>query len=82
MMQPMGDFRVNWFRILVQLQGEGYSLKDISHFTKIPKASLLGYKQGIQPTYNTGHTLIRCWAEATGNQPQDAPLVNRYSHTA
>jgi hypothetical protein len=82
MMEPLGDFRVDWFRILVQLQGEGYSLHGIAHFTGIPKASLLGYKQGIQPTYNTGVKLIHCWAQATGKATSDAPIVNRYSHMA
>lgn len=79
---PLSDIRVDWFRVLVDIQAEGYSMYAISHFTRIPKTTLLGYKQGAQPIYNTGLTLIRCWAEATGKTPDKVPTVSRYSFKA
>ena len=79
---PLSDIRIDWFRVLVQLQAEGYTLHSIAYFTGIPKSSLLSYKQGTQPIYNTGLTLIRCWSEATGQQPDQVPTVDSFSYRA
>jgi len=76
------DIRVDWFRLLDQLKAEGYSLYGVSHFTGIPKSTLIGYKQGSQPSYHQGLQLIACWAEATGKQAADVPKISRYSHMA
>lgn len=79
---PDPDIRVDWFRLLVDLQAEGYSLYGLAHFTKISKSSLLAYKQGAQPTYNTGSLLVKFWSEATGKPADAVPMVSRYSYMA
>lgn len=76
------DLRVDWFRVLVQLAGEGYSLSAISHFTAIPKSTLIGYKQGAQPTYHTGVLLLAFWAQASGKEQGEAPMISAYSFKA
>lgn len=82
MFSPAVDIRVNWFRILVQLKDEGYSLYSVSHFTEIPKSTLIGYKQGAEPRYYDGTRLLNFWAQATSKALADAPTFNPFSHKA
>lgn len=76
------DFRVDWFRLLDQLKAEGYSLYGVSHFTGIPKSTLIGYKNGSQPSYHQGLQLIAAWAQATGKPESAVPTISLYSFKA
>lgn len=85
-MQPQitapSDERIDWFRILVHLKDEGWSLHAVSHFTGIPKSTLVGYKQGMQPNYHYGTLLLSCWSQCCGKDKDAAPTINRYSFKA
>lgn len=74
--------RVDWFRMLTQMQAEGYSLHGLVYFCGIPKSSLIAYKNGMQPSYNVGKTLIRAWSEITGQDQADVPTISPYSFKA
>lgn len=76
------NLRVDWFRLIISLKVEGYSLRAISHFTSIPKTTLYGYKQGSQPAYHQGVCLLQFWAEATGRDSTEAPMISPYSYKA
>ncbi|MEC5164052.1 hypothetical protein ACFDR9_005175 [Janthinobacterium sp. CG_23.3] len=76
------EIRVDWFRMLVQLKDEGWSLYAVSHFTDIPKSTLIGYKQGSQPSYHHGVRLLACWSQSCGKEPGEAPTVSVYSFMA
>lgn len=76
------EVRVDWFRILIELGKEGYRLQAISHFTKIPRSTLIGYKQGAQPSYHNGATLLVFWSQATGKRQDWAPTISSYSYKA
>lgn len=80
--QRTSDIRVDWFRLLAQLKDEGYSLYAVSHFTEIPKSTLIGYKNGSQPSYHQGVCLLDFWVQATGKDVAEVPTVNQYSHMA
>jgi hypothetical protein len=82
MFSPAVDTRVDWFRLLVQLKDEGYSLYAVSHFTEIPKSTLIGYKQGSQPSYHQGVRLLQFWAQACGKDLDQAPTISPYSFMA
>lgn len=82
MFSPAADVRIDWFRILIQLKGEGYSLYSVSHFTEIPKSTLIGYKQGAEPRYHDGTRLLHFWAQAISKDVGEAPTVNPFSHKA
>lgn len=82
MFAPSVDTRIDWFRVLVQLKDEGYSLYSVAHFTEIPKSTLIGYKQGSQPEYHNGVRLLHFWAQATGKPQEQAPTVNPFSYKA
>ena len=79
--QP-ASMRIDWFRLLVNLGKEGYSLRSISHFTGISKSSLIGYKNGSQPAYHIGVCLLQFWSEATGHDSTEAPTISLYSFKA
>jgi hypothetical protein len=76
------DVRIHWFQIIVQLKNEGYSLYSVSHFTNIPKSTLIGYKQGSEPKYHDGVRLLEFWAQATSRPRAEAPTVNPFSFKA
>jgi hypothetical protein len=80
--QRSSDIRVDWFRLLCQLKDEGYSFHGISHLTQIPKSTLIGYKQGAQPSYHQGVVLVQCWAQALGKDPADVPTISLFSFMA
>lgn len=82
MFSPSVDVRIDWFRILVQLKDEGYSLYSVAHFTEIPKSTLITYKQGSQPSYHHGVRLLEFWSQAVGKPVQWAPTINPFSHKA
>jgi len=80
--QGAQTFRIDWFRLLQQLNEQGYSLYDIAHFTAIPKSTLIGYKQGAQPLYHTGVRLLTFWSQAGGKDVAEAPTISLYSFMA
>lgn len=81
-MIPPDETRVDWFRILAHLKAEKWSLSAISHFTGIPRSSLMGYKQGSQPSYHYGVRLLAFWSQSCGQDQSQAPMVSPYSFKA
>ncbi len=79
---PAAPTRVDWFRILDDLKREGYGLRDITHFTGIPRSTLLTYRAGSEPGYSTGQKLVMFWAQATSRDAASVPMVNPYSYRA
>ncbi|HWK72193.1 MAG TPA: hypothetical protein VNS29_15270 [Burkholderiaceae bacterium] len=76
------DLVVDWFRLLVQLKDVGYTSYAVSHFTGIPKSTLMSYKQGTQPSHQHGERLLKFWGEAIGAPVATAPRISRFSHKA
>lgn len=76
------NHRVDWFRLIVQLKAKGYSLSMVGYFTGIPKDTLAIYKQGSQPSYHRGVTLLQFWAEVMDCDTNDAPTISPYSFKA
>jgi len=73
---------IDWFRLIVQLKAQGYSHHAISYFTGIPKTTICGYKQGSQPSYHRGVTLLQFWAEVMDCDTTEAPTISPYSFKA
>lgn len=57
-------------------------MHSVSHFTKIPKSTLDGYKKGAQPNYQYGVRLLSCWSECCGKPVAEAPTISPYSFKA
>ena len=82
MFSPSVDERIDWFRLIVRLKADGYSLYSVSHFTEIPKSTLIGYKNGSQPKYHDGARLLKFWSEGTSTHQDEAPTINPFSFKA
>lgn len=81
-MIPSPETRIDWFRVLADLKAEAWSLYAVSHFTGIPKSTLNGYKQGVQPSHHYGVLLLNCWAQSCNKEQADAPTISPYSFKA
>jgi len=65
---------VNWSRILDEVRGAGYTIKEISQYTQIPRTTLLGYHNlGAEPRHSSGAMLLRFWVQVTGKDIECAP---------
>lgn len=73
------QLRVDWFRVLDDLKRAGYGLRDIEFFVGIPRSSLFRYRAGSEPGYSMGDRLLRFWADATGCDASDPPMVCPFS---
>lgn len=71
----MNDIRrVDWFRILVQLQRAGHPLILVATSTGITEGALRGYLAGMEPAHWRGEALLLYWSEVTGKTKDSAPL--------
>ncbi|EKS9800310.1 MULTISPECIES: hypothetical protein [Burkholderia] len=69
---------VDWFRVLEDVRRADFTLAEIAQYTQIPRTTLLGYRNlGAEPKHYAGVTLLKLWAQVTGNAPDDAPTVQR-----
>lgn len=70
------DKNIDWFQVITDLGRHGYSAKAISDHLKIPKSTLLGWKQGAEPRYREGRRLVAFWCEITGKTQARLPMVD------
>ncbi|RQV09807.1 hypothetical protein DF042_02290 [Burkholderia cenocepacia] len=55
-----------------------FTLAEIAQYTQIPRTTLLGYRNlGAEPKHYAGVTLLKLWAQVTGNAPDQAPTMQR-----
>lgn len=78
----LSDVKIDWFRLIVDLDYHGYGPTTVSLSIDVAKTTLLGWKQGSRPRYEEGDRLIDLWVRVTGNGRETVPRVNRYSHRA
>lgn len=78
----LADSKVDWFRVIVDLEREGYGATIVALSIAVPKTTLLGWKQGSRPRFEEGDRLIALWSNVTGNGRETVPMVSRYSYRA
>lgn len=76
------ELRVDWFRIIVDLERAGYSHAAIGSAIDCPKSTVQGWKQGATPKFDDGDLLIVLWCAVTKNGRESVHRVPRYSHLA
>lgn len=65
---------VNWSRILDEVRGAGFTIREIAQYTQIPRSTLLGYHNlGAEPRHSSGAVLLRFWMQVTGKEIDAAP---------
>lgn len=69
--------RIDWFRVLADLQRAGHSLKHVSSQLKIPYSTLHGWRDGAEPGYSHGEQLLAMWVNLTGRERLQAPTMGQ-----
>jgi hypothetical protein len=67
--------RVDWFRIIADLNMRGMSTHAICDAIDVPKATVFGWKNhDVEPRYFDGYRLILLWLNKTGFSPSQLPM--------
>lgn len=70
--------RVDWFRVLVDLDRAGFPLSDVADQAEIPRTTMLGWQQGREPRHADGETLLSFWAAACSKSRDEVPMTEDY----
>ena len=65
--------KIDWFRLLLDISRQGYSLQDIADELDVVASTLIGWKKGASPRHHTGEALIEMWCRLTGKCRQEFP---------
>lgn len=76
------DERVDWFRIIIDLERSSYPHAAIGAAVGVSKRTVGGWKDGSAPRFEDGVRLICLWSSVTGKGQESAPKVGKYSHHA
>lgn len=69
--------RIDWARILANLQTVGMSLGEIADQLGVGKSTVNGYTNEdapSEPAYWVGHRLVLLWADRCGCSVEDVPI--------
>ncbi len=61
---------VDWFRLLVDLQGFGWSNADVARAINVAPSTLAEWKQGIEPKFENGRALVILHASVCVVKPE------------
>lgn len=76
------DERIDWFRIIIDLERSGYTLASIAVCVGVGKSTVSGWKSGATPKYDDGDLLLMLWCSVTKNGRESVHRVKRYSYRA
>ena len=76
------DEKVDWFRLIIDLERVGYSHATLAAAIGAPKSTVHGWKQGANPNWECGERLIDFWIQVTGNGRDSVHVVKRHSYLA
>ena len=77
------DEKIDWFRIIIDIERSGYSHRDIAAaIGAASKSSIPYYKAGGTPLYDAGDRLVALWCEVKGIGQENVPRVKRNSYLA
>lgn len=65
--------RVDWFRVLADLQYLGMSNNEAADRLGIPQRTLAGWKEGAEPRHCDGEALVALWCDMTGKSRAGLP---------
>jgi hypothetical protein len=67
--------RIDWFAVLLMLQRAGLPASSVADQLRIPKSTILGWKQGAEPKYADGEALVGLWMRVLGNDRDALPRL-------
>ena len=65
--------RIDWFRVLADLQEAGFPNDETAHQIDAPVRTLRDWKYGAEPRHADGERLIGFWVLATGKDRESLP---------
>lgn len=68
--------RIDWFRVLCDLQREGMTNRDVSQAIEVPRTTLIAWKNGAEPNHHDGEKLLVLWTSATSTARDAAPRTS------
>jgi hypothetical protein len=76
---PHPATRINWFRVLDDIiRQESGSLKQAGRELDVPRATLMAWRDGVEPRHADGERLIAYWVRVTKRERSDLPIEPRY----
>lgn len=75
---PGEKLLVDWFRVIVDLDREGYGATISALSISVPKTTLLGWKKGSRPKYEEACLLIDLWARVLKKEHDQVPMISPY----
>lgn len=71
------DTRVDWFRVIADLNRAGYSTRGFADSLGIARTTIEGWKAGSEPKHADGEKLLAWWSQVTGREVGTAPRQPR-----
>lgn len=76
------DEKIDWFRVIVDLERSGYSYASIGAAIGAARSTVIGWKQGSSPTFESGDLLIELWMSVLRKSRDSVHTVKRNSFLA
>lgn len=67
--------RVDWFRVLVELQCRGLSNHDVSRCIGVAARTVGGWKMGAEPSHRDGDALVQLWCSVCEKGREELPMA-------
>lgn len=77
-MKERDDSKIDWFRVITDLERASYSHTSIASVCDVAKRTVGGWKQGSEPRYSDGDQLLLLWSAVTGKEREVVPMVGRF----
>ena len=68
---------IDWFQLIIQINRCGIGSSDLAVMVGVPRSTLLGWKQGAEPSYKNGEKVIAAWERITGKNQAEIPRVSK-----
>lgn len=69
--------RIDWFQVLTDLSRAGVPVSAVAPAIRVPKSTILGWKQGAEPKFTDGEKLVALWAGITQRLATEVPRLGR-----
>lgn len=76
--QVKPDEKIDWFRVIVELERSSYQHNAIATFVGVSRRAVGAWKAGSSPRYEDGDLLIALWLQVTGKPREAVPTVSRF----
>lgn len=77
-MSHADDLRVDWFRLIVDLNRAGHSTRRFADILGIPRTTIEGWKAGAEPKHADGERLIALWCKELAKTRSEVPVISDF----